>query len=154
MNQFFSKQMFWTCVKLDGCWLCGWWVTFRPPYLGKSNHWNGKYLERERERDMEMEKRRKDKRCKSLELRWKTCSSLSTWKMVSPLKVGKSVEPETKNQQMALSSGYGRRLASKRSWVWILAPDAGWTYFTYTVKNCSLFKNTDINDKRGRVRPI
>ena len=31
--------------------------------------------------------------------------------------------------QVHLSSGYGRRLASKGSWVQIHAPDIGWTFF-------------------------
>ena len=36
-------------------------------------------------------------------------------------------------------SGYGRRLVSWRSWIWIPAPDIGWTFFTHICcKNCNV----------------
>ena len=41
------------------------------------------------------------------------------------------------------SSGYRRRLASKRSWVQIPVPDTGWTFFhIFGCKNC-LFEKTE-----------
>ena len=50
------------------------------------------------------------------------------------------------------SSGYGWRLTYKRSWVQILAPVTGWTFFALICcKICIVcLKRSKINDKRGR----
>ena len=42
-----------------------------------------------------------------------------------------TIEKYKDNGQEPWSSGYGRRLMLQRSWVWILAPYTGWTFFTY-----------------------
>ena len=55
------------------------------------------------------------------------------------------------------SSGYGRRLMFRMSWVQILSPYTGWTFFTYIgCKNCNdvCLKRPKINDKRGLGWPI
>ena len=41
------------------------------------------------------------------------------------------------------SSGYGRRLTSKRSWVRIHVLDTGWTFFTYIVVKKLMFVSKD-----------
>ena len=49
------------------------------------------------------------------------------------------------------SSGYGRRLVFRRSWVWIAAPYTRWTFTTFICcKNC-LFERTKINEKEAAV---
>ena len=51
-----------------------------------------------------------------------------------PLKHFTISKAETKTLgQKPWSSGYGRRLTFKRSWVRIPVPDTGWTFFTYIV---------------------
>ena len=55
------------------------------------------------------------------------------------------------------SSSYGRGLPFRRSWVWILAPYTGWTFFTnicYKNYNDVCLKRPKINDKRGWAWPI
>ena len=54
------------------------------------------------------------------------------------------------------SSGYGRQLMFERSWVRILAPYTGWTFFTLICcKNCVVcLKRPKINEKEARVGPI
>ena len=49
--------------------------------------------------------------------------------------------------------GYGRRLTSKRSWVWILAPDTGRTFFHINCcKNCFVcLKRPKINEKEAMM---
>ena len=52
------------------------------------------------------------------------------------------------------SSGYGRRLTFRRSWVRIPAPYTGWTFFTYC-KNCNVcLKRPKINEKEAGVGPF
>ena len=52
------------------------------------------------------------------------------------------------------SSGYERRLVFWRSWVWIPAPNTGWTFFKYICcKNCNVWKDKN-RWKRGRAWPI
>ena len=54
------------------------------------------------------------------------------------------------------SSGYGRRLMSRRSWVRIPAPYTGWTFFSYILyKNCNVcLKKMKINEKEVRIGPF
>ena len=42
-----------------------------------------------------------------------------------------SFKPKCHPRAEAWSSGYGRRLVFKRSWVQIPVPHTGWTFFTY-----------------------
>ena len=52
------------------------------------------------------------------------------------------------------SSGYGKRLTFRRSWVRILEPYTGWTFFTYC-KNCNVcLKRPKINEKEAGVGPF
>ena len=55
------------------------------------------------------------------------------------------------------SSGYVRRLMFQRSWVWIPAPDTGWTWHFFTLiccKNCIVcLKRPKINEKEAEVGP-
>jgi len=45
-------------------------------------------------------------------------------------------------------TGFGRRLAFKRSWAQIPAHDTGWTFFTLNCKNCKVhLKRPKINKK-------
>ena len=54
------------------------------------------------------------------------------------------------------SSGYGRRLTSKRLWIRFPALYTRWTFYhIYCYKNSNVsFKRLKINDKRGRLWPI
>ena len=53
------------------------------------------------------------------------------------------------------SSGNGRRLMFQRSGVQILAPNTGWTFFTFICcRNCNLCLKIENKWKRGRGRPI
>ena len=52
------------------------------------------------------------------------------------------------------SSGKGKRLTFRRSWVRIPAPYTGWTFFTYC-KNCNVcLKRPKINEKEAGVGPF
>ena len=58
----------------------------------------------------------------------KTCMSLA----------GSFIIGDPSKSREPWSSGYGRRLMSQRSWVWILAPFIGRTFFhIYFYENCS-----------------
>ena len=54
------------------------------------------------------------------------------------------------------SSGYGKRLTFRRSWVRIPAPYTGWTFFTYICcKNCNVcLKRLKINEKEAGIGPL
>ena len=56
------------------------------------------------------------------------------------------------------SSGYGRKLTFQRLWVWIPAPDTGWTWHFFTLicyKDCIVcLKKTENKRKRGQGWPI
>ena len=48
------------------------------------------------------------------------------------------------------SSGYGRRLISRRLWVQILAPDTAWTFFTFiSRKNVMIVRKNENNEKEA-----
>ena len=50
---------------------------------------------------------------------------------------------------------YRRRLMFKRSWVWIPAPDTGFTFLTQTsCRNCIVFKIPKINEKEAWDGPF
>ena len=54
------------------------------------------------------------------------------------------------------SSGFGKRLMFQRSWVWFLALNTGWTFFTFIFcKNCkACLKRPKINQKEAGVGPL
>ena len=56
------------------------------------------------------------------------------------------------------SSGYGRRLTFQRSWVWIPAPDTGWTWHFFTLICCKNYivclKRPKTNEKEAEVGPF
>ena len=71
------------------------------------------------------------------------------------LKSNSKVEQTNRNRE-PWSSGYGRRLTSKKSWVRILVPDTGWAFFShlFVVKIVMCVWKDDNKWKGGRGWPI
>ena len=71
---------------------------------------------------------------------------------------GHDAKSQPQHISLPWSSGYGRRLTFRRSWVWIPAPYTGWTWHFshwFFVKICIVcLKRPKIKEKRGHGWPI
>ena len=73
------------------------------------------------------------------------------WTYLSKVKPNWVLYYKTKQGREPRLSDYGRRLMFRSSWVWIPAPYAGWTFFTFNCcENCKVcLKKTKINEKEA-----